>query len=123
MFKYFLSLCMLILAVYFDGKVAILRKEDYVFLPFILGVLPSFIAALFLPLAYSFFKEGKLYALKNSYGMIIGLFFYELSQIFINEATFDYYDLIFTLLGGLLFTIIFYSIRYFKLVWLMIYRK
>ncbi|MDO6426403.1 hypothetical protein Q4489_05225 [Thalassotalea sp. 1_MG-2023] len=114
MFKYLLSLCMLILAVYFDEKVTVLRKGDFVFFPFILGVLPSFISALFLPLAYSLFKEVKLIALKTSYGIVIGLFFYELSQVFIAEATFDYYDLIFTLLGGLLFTIIFYSIRYFK---------
>jgi hypothetical protein len=109
MIKWLYIFGILILAVYLDHEVDMLRKIESDFNPFILSVLPSFIASFFLPLAYCIFKGGKQNVLKEAPQVIMGLFIYEISQIFIFEATFDYYDLISTLLGGLFFTIVFYN--------------
>lgn len=101
-----ISIIILYFALYLDGQVSINRQSGENSI--IVNSAPSLIAALFIPLSYYFYKfDSDKNLLKNCLALIFGFFLYEIFQIAISHATFDYFDLIFTILGGLLFYIIY----------------
>lgn len=107
MLKYIKPLCIVALAIYLDGIIDFIRAYYSDFYPIILGAMPNFIAALFLPLAYFAFKGVDIRVLYNSYAILIGLLIYETLQYFMLDHVFDYYDLLSTILGEIAFVIIF----------------
>ena len=64
----------------------------------LLGSAPNFIASLFLPLFFSF-ARGKSNLYQASLAISLGLIVYEIIQLFIDERVFDYFDIIFSVLG------------------------
>lgn len=99
------------LVMYFSiGYVQEIRIYDYGYIiNIILGSAPNLIAAAALPLCVCIIKgKDNLYLISSA--VSFGLVAYEFSQFFIEWRTFDYYDLLFTIVG------FFISITLIKLI-------
>ena len=97
--NFFVSL-LAFLAMYFSiGYVQEARVYDYGYtVNIILGSAPNLIAAATLPLCFCVIKgKDNLYVISSAVSS--GLIIYELLQIFIEWRTFDFYDLLFTVIG------------------------